>query len=649
MTESTKPSLDPTPNHELFLLDIVDRPSNSADIIVRATPLPGKCVFDDLKYADFNLSKCVGVNQSNKLEWGLSGLQAIAKNPRIECYGDGPERYLVVDVPVVTKTGETSGQTRSLNLDKYLGLIEFYDDDAGEIRTKLTRKREISKRSIILCFDGTSNHFSNRNTNVVKLVELLKKDDPSQQMVYYQAGVGTYMAPGLLTVVGQAFAAKVDEGVAWYLYQHVIDGYRYLMQTYRAGDQVSIFGFSRGAYTARALAGMLHSVGLLPRHNLEQVPFAYQVYAESDKSSTSDNNKSTNETPNLSTGDTSNLKAKYKTSPKDIHPDAFKRAFCIPITITFLGVWDTVGSVGALTRKTLPHIEYNPSVIYFRQALALDENRGNFIPSLWDHTQTNDNQDALEVWFKGGHCDVGGGSGSPEDFIPDDAPAQEKPARLSDISLRWMIRQCLVPGVLILFDPKAMRRYRKHRILEVREPGASEEAVQKASDILDMHDIEREPSLMYEKSWGWWLLDWAPIPLPKLSQLTKTNSRPDTVYWPNCGAARIIYNPTLKDSTTKAPIHLHASVYAHLKHLADEEAKRGKGGKVETVGKGYKPSAEWYGWGNQWPIVEEGVDIPSVMSSEPNSASASVRAALKMRNPKPSRGWFSFSGWFGGS
>ncbi|KAF8600938.1 hypothetical protein BDV93DRAFT_421482, partial [Ceratobasidium sp. AG-I] len=78
-------------------------------------------------------------------------------------------------------------------------------------------------RTLVLCFDGTSNHFSNQNTNVVKLMELLKKTDPSRQMVRY-----------------------ADEGLAWYLYQHVV------------GDRISIFGFSRGAFTARALAGMVH-------------------------------------------------------------------------------------------------------------------------------------------------------------------------------------------------------------------------------------------------------------------------------------------------------------------------------------------------------------------------------------------------------
>ncbi|KAF8596212.1 hypothetical protein BDV93DRAFT_406835, partial [Ceratobasidium sp. AG-I] len=91
-------------------------------------------------------------------------------------------------------------------------------------------------RTLVLCFDGTSNHFSNKNTNVVKLMELLKKTDPSRQMVRYI--ITQYSLRSTLN--------PADEGLAWYLYQHVV------------GDRISIFGFSRGAFTARALAGMVH-------------------------------------------------------------------------------------------------------------------------------------------------------------------------------------------------------------------------------------------------------------------------------------------------------------------------------------------------------------------------------------------------------
>ncbi|KAH7309394.1 hypothetical protein B0J17DRAFT_725067 [Rhizoctonia solani] len=336
-----------------------------------------------------------------------------------------------------------------------------------------------------------------KNTNVVKLVELLKKDDPPQQM----AGVGTYLTPGYLTDVGQAVAATTDEFFAIYLCQHVIDGYKYLMETYRAGDQVSIFGFSRGAYTARALAGMLHSVGLLSRHN----------------------------------------------------------------------------------------------VGYLEQALALDKNRGNCVPSVWDHSKTVCGQSVLEVWFKGGHCDVGGGTAPVEEFIPDDTAPGEQVARWINIPLRWM----------------AMRRYRKHKILEERRPGDNEDTYLKNSAVLDEVDVIKAPHLMQDK-WslkglGWWILD--KLPGPKLSQEITAG------LLPNNGAPRII-NLT----STQGSIRLHASVYTHLQKYAEQGGKDGKE---------YIPAALYRGWKkDNRPSIEEG-ETPSIMSPS-DEDSASLRNVLDM-------------------
>ncbi|KAH9081489.1 hypothetical protein EDB83DRAFT_2669902 [Lactarius deliciosus] len=115
-------------------------------------------------------------------------------------------------------------------------------------------------RTLILCFDGTSDKYDKDNTNVVKLYSLFNKDHVDQQLCYYQAGIGTYTAPGFISSIGKLVAKTLDKAFAWYLYQHILDGYRFLMLNYNAGDRVCLFGFSRGAYTARALAGMLHKV-----------------------------------------------------------------------------------------------------------------------------------------------------------------------------------------------------------------------------------------------------------------------------------------------------------------------------------------------------------------------------------------------------
>jgi uncharacterized protein (DUF2235 family) len=113
--------------------------------------------------------------------------------------------------------------------------------------TSPTRK----PRTLVLCFDGTSNEYDEDNTNVVKLFALLKKDDTDEQLCYYQSGVGTYFQPGVVSPLFNWGAKMLDLALAWYMDAHVLDGYKFLMQNYRDGDKICIFGFSRGAYTAR--------------------------------------------------------------------------------------------------------------------------------------------------------------------------------------------------------------------------------------------------------------------------------------------------------------------------------------------------------------------------------------------------------------
>ncbi|RDX42985.1 hypothetical protein OH76DRAFT_1546730 [Lentinus brumalis] len=201
-------------------------------------------------------------------------------------------------------------------------------------------------RTLVLCFDGTGDQFDRDNSNVVKFFSLLKRDDRHEQMVYYQAGIGTYTSPQLVTSLGQAVSKTLDEAVAWNLDTHVMAGYEFLMQNYEVGDKICLFGFSRGAYTARALAGMLHKVGLLPSHNHQQIPFAYRMYQRTDQ-----------------------LGWKQST--------AFKKAFSIDVDIEFIGVWDTVCSVGLIPQR-LPFTTSCTAIRTFRHALSLDERRAKF-------------------------------------------------------------------------------------------------------------------------------------------------------------------------------------------------------------------------------------------------------------------------------
>ncbi|EPQ52600.1 hypothetical protein GLOTRDRAFT_46622 [Gloeophyllum trabeum ATCC 11539] len=306
-------------------------------------------------------------------------------------------------------------------------------------------------RNLVLCFDGTGDQFDNDNSNIVQLFSLLKKDDRHRQMVYYQAGIGTYTVPQVATPFWTNISKTVDMMIAWNLDAHVMGGYEFLMENYEAGDKICIFGFSRGAYTARALAGMIHKVGLLPACNHQQIPFAYKMYTKADEEG-------------------------WEQST------AFKKAFCIDVEVEFLGVWDTVCSVGLIPR-TLPFTTSNTAVKYFRHALSLDEHRAKFKHNCWNKpteeqqklgTQPGDmpksngqrstkdevhrnlerqyshdyqrETDVLEVWFAGCHCDVGGGS------VPNDTPHS-----LARIPLRWMIRQCFECKIGIAFHASQLR------------------------------------------------------------------------------------------------------------------------------------------------------------------------------------------------
>ncbi|CAE6479938.1 unnamed protein product [Rhizoctonia solani] len=229
---------------------------------------------------------------------------------------------------------------------------------------------ENSKRSrtLVLCFDGTGDQYDQDNSNIVQFIHLLNKDNPNNQMVYYQAGIGT-TSKGFITPIGVAISKAVDMAVAHGLQDHVTDGYEFLMQNYSDGDKICLFGFSRGAYTARALAGMLHKVGLLPRANYQQVPFAYHMYQRDDE-----------EGWEMSKG--------------------FKQAFSIDVEIHFMGLFDTVNSVGLIPCE-LPFAKSNYVVRYFRHAIALDERRSKFKDNLWG--RTSDQDAALAAPPRGGY------------------------------------------------------------------------------------------------------------------------------------------------------------------------------------------------------------------------------------------------------
>ncbi|TFK69782.1 hypothetical protein BDN72DRAFT_767566 [Pluteus cervinus] len=307
-------------------------------------------------------------------------------------------------------------------------------------------------RTIVCCFDGTGNKFG-ENSNVVRFFRALKKDSP-EQLVYYQPGIGTYTKRQPLTSVFSTFLSRVDEAVALYLNDHVKEGYRFIMQNYKEGDKICVFGFSRGAHIARVVAGMLYKIGVLPPHNEQQVDFAFSV----------------SQIP----GEKGNVLSKE-----------FRTTFSRPVKVEFVGVWDTVSSVGIIPRYHR-NTSINYAVKYVRHALALDERRARFRPITWNQPTPDNEQDidvdepamqdktdrdewvyepldrdyadVQEVWFTGRcssscstpcsyrnllgcHADIGGGSHT-----------NKIKESLSYIPLRWMIKECFVTRTGIMFD-----------------------------------------------------------------------------------------------------------------------------------------------------------------------------------------------------
>ena len=197
------------------------------------------------------------------------------------------------------------------------------------------------------------------------------------------------------------------------------------MRYYLAGSEIYIFGFSRGAFTARFLARMISTIGLLSMGNEEMVPFAYKSYQDYE----------------MGTGF-------FKTvQDSETYMKKFKTSFCrANVKIHFLGLFDTVNSVGnfdvPLTKKT-----FLPTVIgtstHIRHAVSIDERRCKFKPALLQqdlHNAESETEDIKEVFFAGNHGDVGGGWLAEGKL---DVGEADDPVQLSDITMDWMIDEIL--------------------------------------------------------------------------------------------------------------------------------------------------------------------------------------------------------------
>ena len=267
-------------------------------------------------------------------------------------------------------------------------------------------------KNIIICCDGTGNQFGDHNSNVVKLYSTLIIDG-KRQIGYYHPGVGTMGDPTAHNKISSAWSVVMGLAFGVGLLANVGDAYRFLMNTYEDGDRVYLFGFSRGAYTVRALAGVLHMFGLLCPGNDGLIPYVIRMYAKR-------------------TRDAAGMTHTFQVA------EGFKATFGRHCPLHFVGVWDTVSSVGWVWDPLkLPYTAQNPDMANGRHAISIDERRCYFRNNLWG-TQLPQQQSLKQVWFAGVHSDVGGS------YAPMDSG-------LSQITLEWMLCEAVPLGLLV--DP----------------------------------------------------------------------------------------------------------------------------------------------------------------------------------------------------
>lgn len=269
----------------------------------------------------------------------------------------------------------------------------------------------MAKKRLIICCDGTWNEPATR-TNVWRIKNAIatrdeRGDEPIMQWVYYDPGVGTER---LNKFTGGLLGVGLSENVK--------EAYSFLVEHYASGGEIWCFGFSRGAYTVRSLCGMIGVAGLLRNRDIVFIDQAFDYYR----------------TPK---------EDRERTDYHQLKQDLLLRTFEGGLRVRMLGVFDTVGALGVpipwlkrLTQwraVTFHDTELSPLIENAYQALAVDERRGPFTPTLWTAAPT-EGQDVRQVWFPGVHSDVGGGY--------DDK-------RCGDVVLEWMLDAAWSKGLLL--------------------------------------------------------------------------------------------------------------------------------------------------------------------------------------------------------
>ncbi len=282
-----------------------------------------------------------------------------------------------------------------------------------------TRNNRSTPKHIVVCSDGTGNSaIKDRGTNVFKLYEAIDRHahlaNPAlePQIAFYDDGVGTESFKPL-RVLGGAFG--------WGLSRNVRELYTSIARCYRPGDRIFLFGFSRGAFTVRALAGFITSCGILDVSDLETdaalveaVEDLYRIYRRRYMTGVRRDvqqmmrSKLKTERPARSRFDESMARFRNR---RAVHEGR----------VAFIGVWDTVDAVGLPFAHLADFVNYwiypfkfsnlrlSPHVAKGRHALSIDDERHTFHPYMWDEADESDPARIVQVWFAGVHANVGGG------------------------------------------------------------------------------------------------------------------------------------------------------------------------------------------------------------------------------------------------
>jgi uncharacterized protein (DUF2235 family) len=269
-------------------------------------------------------------------------------------------------------------------------------------------------KQLVICCDGTWNRPDQLSpTNVAKMALAVAPGDGegAEQRLLYHRGVGTDRFERLR---GGAFGLGLS--------RHVRECYRFVVENYAPGDRLYFFGFSRGAFTARSTVGLIRNAGILLPEHASHITDAYRLYKS----------------------------RKDERHPNGIESRIFRRMYSHDeVTIHFVGVWDTVGALGipglprAVARVWWGFHDTTLSsyVSSAYQALAIDEQRLPYRPTLWQREDAATEQTVEQVWFTGVHSDVGGGYDDPA---------------LAELALLWMVDRARVCG--LAFDPDHFRR-----------------------------------------------------------------------------------------------------------------------------------------------------------------------------------------------